>query len=127
MMQRVMRLSAIGLTAGLLAGAALIEPAEAAQDGLDRWVLIRNNSSVAMMEFYGSNVDRTVWEEDILGLDVLVPGESVWVNFDDGSGYCRFDLRAVFENGAEETQFGVNVCEARGITFRGNRNIRIRY
>ena len=42
-----------------------------AGDHYDRRVLLINNSSYAIKEFYASNVDRGVWDHDILGLDVL--------------------------------------------------------
>jgi hypothetical protein len=33
------------------------------------------------------------------------------INIDDGTGYCVFDFRAVFEDGEVLEKFGNNVCE----------------
>ena len=63
-----------------------------------------------MTGLYGSNVGSDSWEEDILGSDVLESGTSVNVNFDDGTGYCKYDLKAVFEDGDSVIKRGINVC-----------------
>ena len=96
-------------TAAVLAtlGASVAAPALA----LERYVRIYNNTSYTMTEFYGSNKGTDSWEEDIFGNQVLPAGASVDVNFDDGSGYCVFDFKAVFSNGAELTDYDLNICE----------------
>ncbi|MCP5038102.1 MAG: hypothetical protein GY945_10930 [Rhodobacteraceae bacterium] len=84
---------------------------------LDRRVRIVNNTGYTMVQFYGSYRDTDSWQEDILGSDVLYSGQSVNINFDDGTGYCIFDFKAVFENGHESTDFGNNVCELGTFTY----------
>ena len=96
-----------------LASALAADPASAA----DRRVRIVNNTGFTMVEFYGSNKGSQSWEEDILGADVLEDGQSVVVNFDDATGYCKFDFRAVFNDGEEVVEAGVNVCEIGTFTF----------
>lgn len=83
----------------------------------DRRVEIVNDTDVTMMKFYGSNQKTDSWEEDILGDDVLLPGQSVVINFDDGTGYCVFDFRAVFEDGDEVIENGIDVCEIGTFTY----------
>ncbi len=95
------------------ASALAADPAAAA----DRRVRIVNNTGFTMVEFYGSNKGSQSWEEDILGADVLEDGQSVVVNFDDATGYCKFDFRAVFNDGEEVVEAGVNVCEIGTFTF----------
>lgn len=87
-----------------------------AQD-FDRKVTIVNNSGFTISYFYGSNVGTTFWEEDLLSSDVLTNGASVDVNFDDTTGYCRFDLRAIFDDGTEIVKKDVNVCEIATFTI----------
>ena len=84
---------------------------------LDRHVLVTNDTSYTIREFYASNGGAESWEEDILGDAVLQPGDSVNVNIDDASGYCKYDFRAVFEDGDEATKRAVNVCEVAEFTF----------
>lgn len=84
---------------------------------LDRWVRIVNNTSYTIVEFYGSNKGTNSWQEDILGQDVLGPGNSVNVNFNDGTGYCKFDLKAVFNDGDVLVKKNVNICEIGTFTY----------
>ena len=83
----------------------------------DRRVEIINNTGFTITHFYGSNKKTDSWEEDILGDDVLYSGQSVVIDFDDGTGYCVFDFRAVFEDGDEIVDNGINVCETGTFTY----------
>ena len=89
-------------------GALFASPVVTAED---RGVKVINETSYTIVEFYGSNAGSEDWEEDILGQDVLPPGKSVMINFDDGSGYCKFDFLVKFEDGDELEKRGIDVCE----------------
>lgn len=104
------------LAAALLASSVAMSAVVA--DALDRRVKIQNNTKFAIVEFYASNVGTNDWQEDILGSDVLRPGRAVTINIDDGTGYCKYDLKAVFEDGDEVVKNGVNVCEIGTFTYR---------
>lgn len=84
---------------------------------LDRRVQINNNSSYDIVEFYASNTGSKSWEEDILGKNILPAGNSVMINIDDGSGYCKYDFLAVFEDGDKVTSADNNVCELSTFNF----------
>jgi hypothetical protein len=83
----------------------------------DRHVDIVNNSSYTIVEFYASSTGVKSWQEDILGSDVLQSGQQVRVNVDDGTGYCKYDFKAVYEDGDESISQGVNVCEIGTFTY----------
>ncbi len=83
----------------------------------DRRVTIVNSTSTTMKMFFASNVDAKKWEEDILGDDVVLPGDSVDVNVDDGTNHCRYDFRALFNDGGESVKNGVNVCKVSTFYF----------
>ena len=102
-MKTTMRYSALSIVAFCLFA---LSTAHAA----DRHIKVINRTSYTLQRLYGSNIERWGWEEDILGSRVLLPGYWVNVNFDDGSDHCRFDLRAVFSNGAVVIRRNVNVC-----------------
>jgi hypothetical protein len=93
-----------------LAIGLLLFAASSAQ-ALDRRVRIVNDSKADIVGFYGVNVDQRDWEDSLLGDDVLPVGGSVVLNFDDGSGYCRYRFRAVFDDGVDVERASVNVCE----------------
>ena len=48
---------------------------------------------------------------------MLPTGSSVNINFDDGTGYCTFDFKAVFSDGDEVIQPNVDVCTIGTFTF----------
>ena len=91
----------------LAAGLAMLDPAQA----LDRRVRIVNGSTHAMTAFYGTNVGVRDWQDSLLGGDGLKAGASIVLDFEDGSGYCRFRFRAVFDDSVEVVRQSVNVCE----------------
>ncbi len=95
---------------------ALIATTVAAQ-AENRWVTIENYSGVTMREFYASNRDQRTWGRDWLGSQLLYSGQSINFNIDDGSGYCIYDLKAVFMNDQEFTSMGFNVCERGSWSF----------
>jgi hypothetical protein len=96
---------------------AVVVVGTASAAALDRRVRINNNSSYDIIEFYASNQDSDSWEEDILGRNILPAGNSVVINIDDGTGYCKYDFRAVFEDGDEAVKYGNNVCELSDFTY----------
>jgi hypothetical protein len=83
----------------------------------DYHVEIINKTGLAMKHFYASVTSTDSWEEDILGRDILEDGESFEANINDGSGKCRYDFKAVFENGASLVRGNVNVCEVSSFTY----------
>jgi hypothetical protein len=96
-------------TLGLAVGVLLL--AAGAVEALDRRVRIVNESKVDIVGLYGVNVDSRDWQDSLLGDDILPAGGSVVLNFDDGSGYCRYRFRAVFDDGVDVERASVNVCE----------------
>jgi hypothetical protein len=86
-------------------------------NALDRRVNIINATSYDIIEFYASSVGMRDWEEDILGPDILAAGASVVINIDDGTGYCKYDFLAVFDDGEEVIKGNVNVCEISSFRF----------
>lgn len=99
----------------VVAGCALLMAGQAV--AADRVVNIVNRTGYTMVEFYGSNTGTNSWEEDILGSDVLPHGKSVRIDFSDGTGHCRFDFKAVFDDGDEVIEKNVDVCRVGTFTF----------
>jgi hypothetical protein len=91
-----------------------------AQAEEDRRVRIINETKHTMMRFSASNVGQTSWEEDILGQSTLAPGSSVVINIDDGSGYCLYDFKGVFDDGDEVIQNRIDVCKIESFRFTEN-------
>ena len=115
MISRKMKLGQ--LLVATFVGAFFVVISLASVEAADRRVRIINETSYDIVRFYGSNVGTDSWEEDILGRDVLRAGRSVMINFDDGSGYCIFDFKAVFDDGDEVVKERVNVCKIGSFRF----------
>ena len=97
---------------------ALLVVGAVSANAFDRRVVIVNKTSATINEFYASNTGARNWQEDIFGTEALPSGHEVTINIDDGSGFCKYDFRAVFEDGSESVQRGVNVCEVARFSFR---------
>ena len=76
----------------------------------NRWMTIENASNTALTELYAANATLTTWGNDWLGSGVIYGGQSIQLDFDDGSGHCTMDMRAVFADGSETVWNQVNVC-----------------
>jgi hypothetical protein len=104
------------LTALAVAG-AFVALGMSSAAALDRRVQINNNTDYDIIEFYASNTGTEDWEEDILGSDILPAGDSLVINIDDGTGYCKFDFLAVFEDDDQVVSNNNNVCELAEFNF----------
>lgn len=107
----------IQTVAAMALATALFALTNTAAMALDRRVQINNNTSFTIVEFYASNTGTTDWQEDILGSEVLAAGSSAMINIDDGSGYCKFDFLAVFDDGDTVVSPDNNVCELSVFNF----------
>ncbi|VXD22831.1 conserved exported hypothetical protein [Planktothrix serta PCC 8927] len=76
-----------------------------------------NGSKQVITEFYASPPSTSDWEEDILGTDVLSPGESVNITINDGRRDCLYDFRVVYEDGHEVIVTKQEVCDGSEYTF----------
>jgi len=113
------RLWSLPLAALLLAAALVVTSRTAFADPRD-FTLI-NGSNVTIVQVYVSASNRSSWEEDVLGRDVLPPGRSVNIRFapnDADAGQCFYDIRVVTRDGREGTMFEVNLCTTATVTFQ---------
>ncbi len=99
---------ALGVVLGLAAVPA------AAQDAV---FTVNNATGFGITAFYGAADGDVSWEENLLGGQTLGSGASLSVDFDNGSGNCVFDLRAVFDDGDETVMQDVDVCAEKSVTF----------
>ncbi|KMO44920.1 hypothetical protein VQ03_00500 [Methylobacterium tarhaniae] len=105
------------MTRIIFSSAILLLISSQATMAANRHVDIVNKTGMTLKEFYASSTGSNNWEEDILGRDTIANGETFDINIDDGTGACRFDFRAVFQNGGESVKRNVNVCEISTFTY----------
>ena len=95
------------LTTALLLALAIAGSACGDDDTLgDSTLTIENSSSFAIIEINVSSVDETTFGPDLLGNDILFPGESavITVECDD------YDIRIVDEDDVECILADVDLC-----------------
>lgn len=79
---------------------------------------LNNGSGFVIEQVYVSSSAIMNWEEDVLGQDVLMPGDSVnitFTRFTDGD--CLYDIKVVADTGDEGQLNQVNLCEVTDVTF----------
>lgn len=105
----------------LVALFAILAPSSASAqrgDRQDRRVIIVNETGRTIQAFHATNTGTKSWGRDLLGQNVIPPGQRYLFDFDDGTGYCNFDFKAVLDNGIPIEQYRVNVCQVSTFTFR---------
>src|SRR5262249_15683865 len=93
--------------------------------GYDRRITVTNNTDRTIVGLYAVNVGRKSWASDILDHHIVEPGQAVTLNLDDGTGYCRFNFKTVFEHGTSLVRHGVNVCEVATYRLTGDATTKI--
>ena len=81
-----------------------------------RSVQVVNESGFTFVQFYASSEGAANWQEDMLAGQAVGSGETLTVNFNDGSGACTYSFRAVFDDGDEAIQ-DIDVCSVTAVTY----------
>jgi hypothetical protein len=90
----------------------------AAFAGKGNFSVQNSNGRASIVRLFVSSAAHPDWDNDILGSEILQPGESSTVRFGDRSNNrCLYDFRAEFSDGFVSERFRVDVCNNGGITF----------
>ncbi len=95
--------------------AVLLTPSVSAQGKQD--FVLNNATGVVIHELYVSPHNSNDWEEDILGQDVLVNGESLEINFSPRTKPKLWDLRIVDKDGEDIIWENLNLLEIAEVTI----------
>jgi hypothetical protein len=102
----------------LLSATALLTLSGLPAQAAERNLTLVNQTRFAIEEFYAANVSREEWGDNRIAGEPLAAGASVRVDLDDGTGYCLFNLRAVFEDGEVVDKESVDICDAGRFYYR---------
>lgn len=91
-------------------GVLALAPSTFGQSDAVTFTLV-NGTDDTIVEFYATAPSSGHWEEDILGIEVLEPGEGVDITIDDWREDCHYDFLAVFEDETELVHENVGVCD----------------
>src|SRR5258708_28387559 len=104
------RLAKIGLSATISALALIVVQAHAVLAD-PRDFTLENDSLSYIIHLYVSPSSSTSWGEDILGVDVLPPGQSVDITFDTNIGRtCIYDILVETEDGSPTRTNHDSIC-----------------
>lgn len=93
-----------------------------AEAGMQDFV-ITNYSDYAIYHLYISRSDTYDWEEDLLSrYDTIDPGESTAISFSWAEDGIYWDMRLIFENGADVIWEDIDLTEVYRITIDRNAN-----
>lgn len=76
-------------------------------------VIVTNNTSFMMTEFYASPSVNSSWDgsSNLIVGQTIVPGQTATITIADGIDHCHYDLMAVLYGSAEHAyQYSVNAC-----------------
>lgn len=110
-MRKARRVLAGGLLALLLA-----LPGGGALAGIQDF-FVHNNGKFAIYYIFVSPDYATEWEEDILGEDVLLSGESLEVEMIDYGNHCYFDILIEDSQGNSREYWDVDLCTVIDVEF----------
>jgi hypothetical protein len=79
---------------------------------------VNNLADATIIRLYVSPSGAEDWGADVLASGMLEPGESMLLDYDDGSGNCVFDVKALYTTDEVSTLFAVNFCEIDDLNFR---------
>jgi hypothetical protein len=106
-MKKAFAILLVAALVSVAAGPPLL--AQRLKDNEDRRVVVINTRSSAMMRLYAARTTTSEWEENLLS-QPIPPGSRIVINFDDGTGACDFDFRAVFKDRQVVHMWNINVC-----------------
>ena len=80
---------------------------------------LRNDHPIDVItEIYVSPSNQTEWGPDVLGQDILEPGQQVNITFQNFTpGDCLYDVKIVLDDGMEHGMDQVNLCETTLLTY----------
>lgn len=78
---------------------------------------ITNHTGHTIVTLNVSPNSSNQWGPDILGRDTLANGEQAEVSFDRDEDHCIWDIRVTYDDGTENDERGINLCETTEVEF----------
>jgi len=80
-----------------------------------------NKTNQTIFEVHVSSSSTSDWEEDVLGTDALISGDSVDIEFERGSKGCKWDLKVTYESGKSAEWGKLDLCSISTVTLSYDR------
>lgn len=84
---------------------------------------IVNQTGVDIYSIFAASVNHPEWGDDLLGADVLKPGQKITITFPAGYD-CNVDIKVSADPDDEDSLAfdNADICEISGITLKGGGN-----
>jgi hypothetical protein len=109
----------------LIAMSALFVVAASPALASDETLHVNNRTGYTISEIYIAPTSTDNWEEDIMGDDTLEPNTSVNVDFSRSVDTCKWDLKAVYDDGTNAVWKNIDLCKISTITMFYNANTNV--
>ena len=83
-----------------------------------RPITVSNRAGLTVREFYAKAAGRAAWGPDRLGTEIIHHGAEFAMSLRDTA--CSWDLRAIYEDNAEEVKLAVDICAGHQVLFDGS-------
>ena len=84
----------------------------AAAQAEDLEFLLINNSTADITGFHVSDPGDDYWSDNLIPEGYVLPaGNEIEVLIADGQDNCNYDIRAVWDDGSEFTEFEADLCD----------------
>jgi hypothetical protein len=103
------------------AGALLASTIASAANAAPQDFTLTNSTGHVIVTLNVSPSDSNRWGPDILGRDVLGDGEAAEVTFDRNEDDCEWDIRVTYDDGTQNDERGINLCETTDVEFTPSR------
>jgi hypothetical protein len=82
------------------------------------FTLVNNTGATVFTAVYVSPSSADDWQDDVLQQDVLLPGDSVDINFVGfNTNTCTYDIKVVGKDGSTGELDSVDLCSTTTVTF----------
>lgn len=76
-----------------------------------------NTTGVTVATLQVSPSTESEWGDDILGTQVIAPGQTAQVVFDRAEEQCNYDIRATYTDGDTSDVRNVNLCQVSSVNL----------
>jgi|SRR5579883_1425692 hypothetical protein len=94
-------------------------PTSAAQRDIRDFTLYNRSYYTTIVHVYVSPSSSNYWGDDVLGDQVIVPGDYADISFSPYAGFntCYYDIRIDGDDGSTTYDWNTNLCEVSSVTF----------
>ncbi len=82
-----------------------------------REMQIVNQTGFEIVEFFRAHKDAADWGEELLMGEAIGGYAERLLDLEDGSGYCLYSFRVIFDDGEELISEDINICDLPTFTY----------